>query len=235
MWTCTAFLPTFPLSQSRSLRTGLRCNRRAPHMVFTGIVEETGTVTAIRNLEADSGHVNLTVDAKVTLNDATLGDSISVNGTCLTITEMTGDSFTFGLAPETLRRTNLGDLANGDKVNLERSVSGMGRFGGHVVQGHVDCVGSIVRKEREKESVWFWIKVPKEMCKYLVEKGYVAVDGASLTVCEVNDDTCEFSFMMIEYTQEKVVTAGKQVGENVNIEVDIMGKYVERIVQFNKT
>ena len=199
-------------------------------MVFTGIVEEMGHVVSIENLTSVEGDVNLTVLAATTREGASLGDSISVNGTCLTVTALTKDSFTFGLAPETLRRTNLGDLRVKDNVNLERSMSPLSRFGGHIVQGHVDCAGTIVKVQPEKDAVWFTIEIEREFMKYIVEKGYVAVDGASLTVCEVGDRT--FTFTMIPFTQQMLTTASKTVGDRVNIECDITGKYIERIMQF---
>lgn len=199
-------------------------------MVFTGIVEEMGEVTKIENLSSEEGGVSLTVSADVTTEGVKLGDSISVNGTCLTVTHLGEDKFTFGLAPETLRRTNLGKLVPGSQVNLERSLAANGRFGGHVVQGHVDCTGLIISIDKEKEALWFKIAVPSDYMKYVVEKGYITVDGASLTVCDVYDKESMFTFMMIAYTQAHVVTATKSVGDVVNIEVDITGKYIERIV-----
>ena len=197
-------------------------------MVFTGIVEEMGTVVSIE----DSGEcVNMTVSAAATLEGVLLGDSISVNGACLTVTVLAEDSFTFGLAPETLRRTNLGDLSAGDTVNLERSMTPLSRFGGHIVQGHVDCTGEIIEVQPEKDAVWFTIRVDHKYMKYIVEKGYITVDGASLTVCDVGDSS--FTFMMIPFTRQKVTTASKTVGGKVNIECDITGKYIESMMQFN--
>ncbi|PXF48717.1 Riboflavin synthase [Gracilariopsis chorda] len=199
-------------------------------MVFTGIVEELGTVISIEKLDSEEGGANMTIAAERTLAGVSLGDSISVNGTCLTVTTLEAGSFNFGLAPETLRRTNLGDLKTGSKVNLERSLAADGRFGGHVVQGHVDCTGTITDIRKEKDAIWFTIGIPREYMKYVVEKGYVAVDGTSLTVCDVLDEQNSFTFMMIAYTQAHVVTALKSKGDAVNVEVDITGKYVERIL-----
>lgn len=199
-------------------------------MVFTGIVEETGIVESIENLDSTDGAVNLTIKADVTLAGVKIGDSIAVNGTCLTVTHLSDSSFTFGLAPETLRRTNLGRLTGTDRVNLERSMPADGRFGGHVVQAHIDCTGEIKHVSREMETLWFTVAIPKENMKYVIEKGYITVDGASLTVCAVNDDDNTFTFMMIAHTQTVVVTAMKKVGDLVNIEVDITGKYIDRIL-----
>lgn len=199
-------------------------------MVFTGIVEEMGTVASFENLKSEEGGVNMTVAAKTTREGVSLGDSISVNGTCLTVTNLQDSGFTFGLAPETLRRTNLGDLSSGGRVNLERSLAANGRFGGHVVQGHVDCTGVISSITPEKDAIWYTISIPSEYMMYIVEKGYVAVDGTSLTVCDVLDAQNSFTFMMIPFTQAHVVTALKKAGDRVNIEVDITGKYIERIM-----
>lgn len=199
-------------------------------MVFTGIVEEMGVVESIENLQSDEGNVNLTVKAKVTLDGVSIGDSISVNGTCLTVTHLSPTTFTFGLAPETLRRTNFSELSTGMSVNLERSMPAGGRFGGHVVQAHVDCTGTITRISQEKDAMWFTISIPEDYMKYIVEKGYITVDGASLTICEVIDEANSFNFTMIPHTQASVVTAQKKVGNLVNIEVDITGKYIDRIL-----
>jgi riboflavin synthase len=197
-------------------------------MVFTGIVEEVGTVTMLENIDNETGGVKIQIAGQKTVSGVVLGDSISVNGTCLTVTDLENGRFTFGLAPETLRRTNLGMLQVGGGVNLERSLPANGRFGGHIVQGHVDATGQILSKRKDKDALVFEISVDKEIMKYIVEKGYIAVDGASLTVCEVGEST--FTFMMIEYTQAHVITALKSVGDLVNVEVDITGKYIEKIM-----
>lgn len=199
-------------------------------MVFTGIVEEMGTVQQMENLDSAEGGVNIVISASVTIGGVSLGDSIAINGTCLTVTSIAEGTFTFGLAPETLRRTNLGALRTGSQVNLERSLAADGRFGGHVVQGHVDCTGTIRKIEPEKDAMWYTIEIPSEYLKYVVEKGYITVDGASLTVCDVMDAQNVFTFMMIPYTAASVCTALKKVGDQVNIEVDITGKYIERII-----
>lgn len=148
------------------------------------------------------------------------------SGTCLTVTTFDNDSFKVGVAPETLRRTNLGSLTVGSHVNLERAVAGNVRFGGHFVQGHVDTIATIVSKTPDGNAVTFRFQPrDKDVLMYIVEKGYVTVDGASLTVIAVTDDW--FEVMLVAYTQEKIVTAGKPVGGEVNIEVDMTGKYIE--------
>ncbi|CAI5505343.1 unnamed protein product [Closterium sp. Naga37s-1] len=159
-----------------------------------------------------------------------LGDSIAVNGTCLTVTTFDSSSFVVGLAPETLRRTNLGDLKEGSPVNLERSLRADSRLGGHFVQGHVDGTGVITNKRPEGDSLWLTVQCDPSLLKYIVPKGYIAVDGTSLTVVEVNDEESWFTFMLVAYTQQKIVVPGKQIGDRVNLEVDIVGKYVERVI-----
>lgn len=167
------------------------------------------------------------------LVDAHLGDSISVNGTCLTVTEFDKSSFKIGCAPETLRRTNLGSLRPGSTVNLERAVSAKTRMGGHFVQGHVDTVATIASVTPDGNALTFRF-TPRDasVLRYIVEKGYVTIDGASLTVTKVQDGPQGWwEVMLIAYTQEKVVTASKQPGDVVNVEVDQVGKYVEKSVE----
>lgn len=151
----------------------------------------------------------------------------------MTVTEFDKDTFKVGIAPETLRRTNLGQIKAGDHVNLERAVAGHVRFGGHFVQGHVDTVATIVRKSQDENSIDFTFKLrdPKYIL-YVVEKGFISVDGASLTVTAVDDKEATFSIMMIAYTQDKVVTAAKKVGDLINVEVDLMGKLVEKQLNY---
>ncbi|RPA85243.1 riboflavin synthase [Ascobolus immersus RN42] len=204
--------------------------------MFTGIVEAIGTILTHDHhppteSATPSGSTLTITDAATVLPDCHLGDSIAVNGVCLTVTAFTDSQFTVGLAPETLRRTNLGSLKSGDVVNLERAVGDGVRFGGHFVQGHVDTVATIVSKERDGDAIKFRFKLRDlEYKEYIVEKGYVTVDGASLTVTVV-DGEGEFGIMMVEYTQSKVVTARKEVGDEVNVEVDVLGKYVENQVK----
>lgn len=214
---------------NRNITRYNEANKKVPRMVFTGIVEEMGIVDNIKNVGSEDGAVSLTINCSKSHGDANIGDSISVNGTCLSITHITGSSLTFGLVPETLSRTNLGALGNGSYVNLERSMSSNGRFGGHIMQGHVDCTGVIQNIRQDKEAIWYTIQIPEAYMKYVVEKGYIAVDGASLTVVDAFSDS--FTFTMIPITQESVVTARKNVGDRVNIEVDITAKYIERMLE----
>jgi len=194
--------------------------------VFTGIVEEIGTVEA---LEERDGGVYLRVGAGRVLADLGLGDSICVDGACLTVTRCDVRSFTVGLAPETLRRTNLGDRRPGDGVNLERAVAVGGRMGGHYVQGHVDGVGHISALRPEGDSLWMTFAAPRELLPYLVVKGFVAVDGTSLTITAREQDT--FSVALVAYTRGAVTLARKQPGDRVNLEVDIVAKYVESLLR----
>ena len=195
--------------------------------MFTGIVEEMGRVLAI---VGDQERDNLmTIGSSTARTGAQLGDSIAVNGTCLTVTALTDESFTVGLSPETLRRTNLGRLRVNDPVNLERSLTFGGRMGGHYVQGHVDGVGEIIAIVPDGESKRIRIRPPRSLLPYIVEKGYVAVDGVSLTVAELDDSS--FTIAMIAYTQEAVIMGRQEPGALVNLEVDIIAKYVERLTQ----
>ncbi len=194
--------------------------------MFTGIVEEIGTVRA---LEERDGGVYLQVGATIVCDDLRLGDSVSVNGVCLTVTQYDAAAFTVGLAPETLRRTNLGDLRAGGGVNLERAVAAGGRMGGHYVQGHVDGTGEIVAARPEGDSLWMTFRAPADLLPYLVVKGFVAIDGISLTITERRDDT--FSVALVAYTQSAVTLAGKLPGDRVNLEVDVIAKYVESLLR----
>ena len=194
--------------------------------MFTGLVEEIGTVRRIWT--TDDGLL-LAVDAEDVVYDVKVSDSIAINGACLTVTEVYTSSFVVGIAPETQRCTNLGDLKSGDLVNLERSMQFNGRIGGHFVQGHVDDTGVILEINPEDESLWIKVQAKEDILKYIVPKGFIAVDGISLTVVNVFDNA--FDFMLISYTQQHVVLPSKNVGELVNLEVDMLGKYVERFLE----
>ncbi|TVY55303.1 Riboflavin synthase [Lachnellula cervina] len=200
--------------------------------MFTGIVEAIGDVSEL-NHQAEDGGTTLTIsNASEILADCHLGDSISINGTCLTVTSFDKSSFKVGVAPETLRRTNLGSLKQSSRVNLERAVSATTRMGGHFVQGHVDTVATILKKQPDGNAITFRFQPrDKTVLRYVVEKGYVTLDGASLTVTKVDDEEGWWEVMLISYTQEKVVTASKVSGDEVNVEVDQIGKYVEKAVE----
>lgn len=199
--------------------------------MFTGLVEEIGTVVSLTKKTTQGGKVGwvLVVKASTVLEGVKLGDSIAVNGTCLTVFKFTSDTFTVGCAPETMRKTNLGDLKPGDGVNLERSLSVGAKMGGHFVQGHVDTTGVITQLRTEGDSLWVTVRLDdSELMKSVVPKGFISVDGTSLTVCEVGENW--FNFMLIAYTQTKIVIARKRVGQRVNLETDILAKYTQKII-----
>ncbi|KAM3301803.1 riboflavin synthase [Capsicum chacoense] len=198
--------------------------------MFTGIVEEMGRIKQLGYDKPDS--FTMKIQAKLILEDINLGDSIAVNGTCLTVDHFDKGEleFSVGLAPETLRKTSLIELEQGSVVNLERALKPSTRMGGHFVQGHVDGTGEIVELKPEGDSLWVKVKTVKEILRYIVPKGFIAVDGTSLTVVDVFDEEDCFNFMLVAYTQQNVVIPMKKVGQKVNLEVDILGKYVERLL-----
>jgi len=189
--------------------------------VFTGIVEEVGVVAKI----SDNG---MTVRASKVLEDVKLGDSIAVNGTCLTAVSFTKSEFSVDLSPETMRRTSLGQLSEGSSVNLERALLASDRMGGHIVQGHVDGTGRIMSSKTEGDSIIFRVRIPKRLNPYIVEKGFVAVDGISLTV--VKRGASSFTLAVIPYTLKNTSLASLSVGDRVNLEADILAKYVESLL-----
>ncbi len=188
--------------------------------MFTGIVEEVGSVKAVE----EGG---LVIGASAVLSDVKVGDSIAVNGACLTVTAYDESGFSVDVVPETLRRTNLGELASGAPVNLERSMPAYGRFGGHMVQGHIDGTADIRSIESEGDALTVIFDAPPSIMRYVVEKGFIAVDGASLTI--VNCDNFSFSVSLIPHTQDNTIFKTKSAGDSVNLEVDITAKYVERL------
>jgi riboflavin synthase len=189
--------------------------------MFTGIVEEIGRVRAV-----PVG--GLEVEARTVLEDARLGDSIAVNGVCLTITALGDGWFRVDTVPETLRRTNLGDLAPGDPVNLERPLAAGARLGGHFVQGHVETTATVASVEPDGEALLIRFEVPAGSMRYIVEKGFVALDGISLTV--VSRDEHSFSITLIPYTQTNTNLGRRRPGERINLETDILAKYVETLL-----
>ncbi|ODV88672.1 hypothetical protein CANCADRAFT_3319 [Tortispora caseinolytica NRRL Y-17796] len=207
--------------------------------MFTGIVEKIGTVKSVNRLD---GHLELTItDIGGLAADANLGDSIAVNGTCLTITYFDPSTFTFGIAPETLRRTTLGSLQPGDHVNLERAVTSEVRLGGHLVQGHIDGYAKVTARTADGDAIAFTFQIlpledpdvedsGPEIIRYIVQKGFICVDGTSLTVTGVDYDTATFSVMIVPYTQSQVIMPERNVGDLVNIEVDVTGKLVSKQV-----
>lgn len=194
--------------------------------MFTGIVEELGSVARI---ERHEGHARLHVDCDTVVRDAAVGDSISVDGCCLTITSLPGDGFTADLMLETLRATALGELAEGSAVNLERAMRADTRFGGHLVQGHVDAVGEVVGREELPGTVFVSVRAPEEVVRYLVPKGSITVSGTSLTVVDVTADGV-FRVGLIPHTLQVTSFGARQVGDAVNLEADVVAKYVERLL-----
>jgi riboflavin synthase len=192
--------------------------------MFTGIIEEMGRISRVLETENSYG---LEIEAGQSLEDASIGDSIAVDGVCLTMTELRGDRFTVGLAPETLSRTTLGSFEAGSRVNLERSLTPRSRMGGHFVQGHIDGTGTITSRIPDADSVRLEIAFDPDLMKYVVNKGFVAIDGISLTVIDAFED--RFTLMLIAHTLEHVTLGAKSVGDKVNIEVDILAKYVEKV------
>ena len=196
--------------------------------IFTGIVEETGKIESVAN---GNKSAIITIIADKVLKGTKIGDSIAVNGVCLTVTSISGNKFTADVMAETIRRSSLGTLKHGSKVNLERAMAADGRFGGHIVSGHIDGTGVIRSLEREDNAVWVEIETPDKLLKYIVEKGSIAIDGISLTVASLTDDS--FSVSVIPHTGEETTLLAKKPGDIVNLENDIVGKYVERLLNFN--
>lgn len=193
--------------------------------MFTGIIEEIGTVSAIAST---SMSIVLTLEADKVLEDVRLGDSISVNGVCLTVTSFTKNRFTVDVMPETVRATNLRDLKKGSKVNLERAMAAGGRFGGHFVSGHIDGTGTIIGKERMANAVYYEIEAGGDLLQFIILKGSIAVDGTSLTVFEVTDRS--FKISLIPHTLSETILSTKGVGDTVNLECDLLGKYVRQFL-----
>lgn len=193
--------------------------------MFTGIIEELGTIKRIA-LQGTSGQI--VIQAKKVLEGTKIGDSIAVNGICLTVTSMQRDGFTADVMAETVRRSSLSGANNGDQVNLERAMAADGRFGGHIVSGHIDGTGRIASYRREENAVWVEIETSAEILRLIVEKGSVCIDGISLTVASVSDTG--FQVSVIPHTAEETTLLKKRPGDLVNLENDVVGKYVEKLL-----
>ena len=193
--------------------------------MFTGIVEEIGT---IRKIDKGVSSCSITVQADKVLHGSQVGDSIAVNGVCLTATGISGNIFTADVMPETLRRSGLGQLTGGSRVNLERAMAAGGRFGGHIVSGHIDGTGTIRELKREDNAVWVTIDCSPKILRYIIEKGSIDIDGISLTVAYV-DDTC-FKVSIIPHTAGETTLLDGKPGKVVNLENDVVGKYVEKLL-----
>lgn len=195
--------------------------------MFTGIVEEIGAVVSVTQ---GAKAAKLALQGNLIFEDMHIGDSIAVNGVCLTVTEKTSNTFIVDVMPETLRRSSLGKLSKGSKVNMERAMAANGRFGGHIVSGHIDGTGEIESFIREDNAVWVTVKASPKLLKYIIEKGSIAIDGISLTVAYV-DDRC-FKVSLIPHTASNTTLLAKKAGDIVNLENDIVGKYIDKFLHF---
>ena len=194
--------------------------------MFTGIVEEVGTIRAVRRGRSSSV---LSIGARTVLSDLKVGDSVAVNGVCLTATSLDDGGFTADVMHETLDRSSLGGLGAGSRVNLERAMAADGRFGGHIVSGHIDGTGTISHIQQDDNAVWYTVQASPALLRYIVEKGSITIDGISLTVARVGADW--FSISAIPHTAAVTILGEKRVGDRVNLETDIIGKYVEKLLR----
>ena len=197
--------------------------------MFTGIIEEVGTLSSIRH---GSNSSVLTIHASKVLEGTQIGDSIAVNGTCLTVTRISGNSFDADVMAETLRRTNLGDLTPGSPLNLERALALNSRLGGHIVSGHIDGTGIISSFKKEDVATIVTIETSSNLLRYMLVKGSIAIDGVSLTITDVTEST--FSVSLIPHTGQKTILLMKKVGDTLNLETDVIGKYVEKLLGIKK-
>lgn len=197
--------------------------------IFTGIIEELGVVKSIA-INGASGCI--TIKAKKVLEGTQLGDSIAVNGTCLTVTSINSDGFSADVMAETVKRTSLSQVGKGDLVNLERAMILNGRFGGHIVSGHIDGTGTITKYTKEENAIWVTIKAPDEILDLIVEKGSICIDGISLTVATVSDQ--DFQVSIIPHTAKETTLIHKKVGSLVNLGNDIVGKYIKKLMENNQ-
>ncbi|MDF2945207.1 MAG: ribE [Herbinix sp.] len=193
--------------------------------MFTGLIEEIGKVQSVVK---STKSARITIKASKVLDDVKLGDSISTNGVCLTVTDFSNHIFSVDVMAETMRRSNLRYLSSGDEINLERALKVGDRLGGHIVSGHIDGIGTVVGLENEDNAVWVTITAEKELLKYIILKGSIAIDGISLTVASVDDNT--FKVSIIPHTKEVTTLLGKKAGDIVNLECDMLGKYIEKLL-----
>lgn len=197
--------------------------------MFTGIVEEIGKVKSIKK---GAKSVSLSLGGTLIFSDLKLGDSVAVNGICLTVTSIKGNVFTADVMNETLSRSSIGELKTGSNVNLERAMTANGRFGGHLVSGHIDGTGKISAIKKDDIAIWYTIKTDSNIMRYVIEKGSITIDGISLTVANVERDN--FSVSIIPHTAEETVLSEKKIGSIVNLENDIVGKYIEKFMTVPK-
>ena len=197
--------------------------------MFTGIIEETRRVVSIKKGAKSSV---LQIEGNVIFQDLKIGDSVAVNGVCLTAAKIVGHSFCADVMSETLKRSSLGEVMPNSIVNLERAMAANGRFGGHIVSGHIDGTGIISKTEKEDNAVWYTIKASEKLMRYIVEKGSIAIDGISLTVAKAGRE--EFAVSVIPHTMRETTLAAKGVGQIVNLENDVVGKYIEHFLEWGK-
>ena len=197
--------------------------------MFTGIVEEIGQIRAVKK---GAKSATLTIQGNVIFSDLKLGDSVAVNGVCLTVTEIKNNQFTADIMNETLARSSMGILNIGSYVNLERAMSVKSRFGGHIVLGHIDGVGKISGIKKDDNAIWYTIKTSKNLMRYMIEKGSITIDGVSLTVANVERDN--FSVSIIPHTAKETILYQGKIGSIVNLENDIIGKYIENFISTPK-
>ena len=196
--------------------------------MFTGIVEEIGLIESIKNGEKSS---KITIKGSKVLEDTKIGDSIATNGVCLTVTKLQDNKFEVDVMAETLRKSNLGSLSVGSRVNLERALNLQSRLGGHIVSGHIDGVGRIISFVKEDNAIWVTIEASEEILKYVIYKGSITIDGISLTVAYV--DNIRFKVSIIPHTATETTLLNKRPSEDVNLECDLIGKYVEKLMGLN--
>jgi len=197
--------------------------------MFTGLIEEVGEVTSVTR---KGNSAQITVKAPKILKESKIGDSISTNGVCLTVTEKTSNTYTVDVMPETMNRSNFKNLKYGSKVNVERALKVGDRLDGHMVSGHVDGIGIITDFRKDDNAVWITLNSESSVLKYIVEKGSIAIDGTSLTVAYVDDKS--FKVSIIPHTGESTTLLDKKIGDGVNLECDMVGKYIEKLLNFEK-
>ena len=198
--------------------------------MFTGIIEEIGEVFQIQQ---GAKSLKIKIKASKVIEDVSVGDSIAVNGICLTVCEFNDNTFSADVMAETIRKSSMSGLKMGSRVNLERAMSANGRFGGHIVSGHIDGIGKIENIKPEDNAIWFTISTTKDLSKYIVKKGSIAIDGISLTVAEVKGDI--FKVSIIPHTAKETILSIKKSGDVVNLECDIVGKYIEKLINRGET
>ena len=197
--------------------------------MFTGIVEELGK---IQTIESKSSRMQFTISAKLVMNDLNIGDSIAINGVCLTVVRKKERTFSLDLVPETLDKSNMGELIEGDYVNLERAMKASDRFGGHILQGHIETLGVIIEKQKQEDNAVLSVGLDPEWMRFCIPKGSIALDGISLTIAKIEANIIEIA--LIPYTLNNTTLGIKSTSDTLNIEMDIIGKYVDHMLSFDE-